>query len=50
MSYEIPRLVDTLNLIYIIAASHKTLNGAEYNDSGLMDSPINKKTDSRYSE
>jgi hypothetical protein len=30
ISYEIPRLIDTLNLVYIIPVSHKTLRSAEY--------------------
>lgn len=34
ISYEQPKLVDTLNLIYIIPVSHKTLNKAELMDEG----------------
>lgn len=30
ISYETPRLVDTLNLIYIVPVSHKTLSSAEF--------------------
>ena len=53
ISYEIPRLVDTLNLVYIIPVSHKTLNGAEFIDEevlGLMNTRGSYKTDSRYSK
>jgi hypothetical protein len=53
ISYEIPRLVDTLNLVYIIPVSHKTLNSAEFIDGavlGLMNTGGSYKIDSRYSE
>ena len=53
ISYEIPRLVDTLNLVYIIPVSHKTLNSAEFIDEeilGLMNTRGNYKIDSRYSK
>ena len=53
ISYEIPRLVDTLNLVYIIPVSHKTLNSAEFIDKdvlGLMNTHRSKKIDSRYSK
>lgn len=52
ISYDIPSLVDTLNLIYIIPVSHKTLNSEEYIDDqvlGLMDMHGSYKTDSRFS-
>jgi hypothetical protein len=53
ISYETPRLVDTLNLVYIIPVSHKTLNSAEYIDEevlGLLDMHSGSyKTDKRYS-
>ena len=52
ISYETPRLVDTLNLVYIIPVSHKTLNNAEYIDEevlGLMDMRGSYKSDKRYS-
>ena len=52
ISYEMPRLIDTLNLVYIIPVSHKTLNGAEYIDGNLL-SKIEEggslKSDGRYS-
>jgi hypothetical protein len=37
ISYNFPQLVDTLNSIYIIPVSHKTLNEPEYIDEGLLD-------------
>jgi len=52
ISYETPRLVDTLNLVYIIPVSHKTLNSAEYIDEevlGLLDMHGSYKSDKRYS-
>lgn len=52
ISYETPRLVDTLNLVYIIPVSHKTLNSAEYIDEevlGLLDIHGSYKSDKRYS-
>lgn len=52
ISYETPQLVDTLNLIYIIPVSHKTLTSAELIDEevlGLMDSGSSYKIDKRYS-
>ncbi len=53
ISYEIPKLVDTLNLIYIIPVSHKTLNSAEFIADeevlGLMDFSGSVKSDKRYS-
>ena len=53
ISYETPRLVDTLNLVYIIPVSHKTLNSAEFIDEevlGLMNTRGSYKIDSRYSK
>ena len=53
ISYEIPRLVDTLNLVYIIPVSHKTLNDTELIDRellGLMNTRESYQTDSRYSK
>ncbi len=52
ISYETPQLVDTLNLVYIIPVSHKTLNSAEYIDEevlGLLDVHGSYKSDKRYS-
>jgi hypothetical protein len=52
ISYETPRLVDTLNLVYIIPVSHKTLNSAEFIDEevlGLLDMHGSYKSDKRYS-
>ena len=54
ISYDFPRLVDTINSIYIIPVRHKTLNAAEYIDEevlGVLDmySSGNVKVDSRYS-
>jgi hypothetical protein len=53
ISYDIPRLIDTLNLIYIIPVSHKTLKSAEFIADeevlGLMDFSGSIKTDRRYS-
>ncbi|MCK5855902.1 MAG: hypothetical protein KAG64_00335 [Bacteroidales bacterium] len=54
ISYEIPRLVDTLNLVYIIPVSHKALNGAEFINEevmGLLDmsSDLDYEIDKRYS-
>lgn len=53
ISYDFPRLVDTLNSIYIIPVRHKTLNAAEYIDEevlGLLDMQGSVKVDSRYSK
>ncbi len=53
ISYEIPQLVDTINLIYLVPVSHKTLNGTEtINDDGVIGitrSGSNKKSNYRYS-
>lgn len=52
ISYDFPRLVDTINSIYIIPVRHQTLNAAEFIDDGvlgLMDTYGKVKTDSRYS-
>ncbi len=53
ISYDIPRLIDTLNLIYIIPVSHKTLKSAEFIDDeealGLMDFRGSIKSERRYS-
>lgn len=52
ISYDIPVLIDTLNLVYIIPVSHKTLNGAEYIGNatlGLMNTTGSVKSDKRYS-
>lgn len=54
ISYEIPRLVDTLNLVYIIPISHKTLNSAEFIDEEIMgllnmSSDLDYEIDKRYS-
>ncbi len=53
ISYDIPRLIDTLNLIYVIPVSHKTLKSAEFIDDeevlGLMDFSGSVKSDRRYS-
>ncbi len=52
ISYETPRLVDSLNLIYIIPVTHKTLNSAEFIDEevlGLLDMHGSYKSDKRYS-
>lgn len=52
ISYETPRLVDTLNLVYIIPVSHKTLNSAESIDQGIMalsNSKGSYEVDKRYS-
>ena len=53
ISYEIPRLVDTLNLVYIIPVSHKTLNSAEFIDEDVLrltNTRGSHKIDSRYSK
>lgn len=55
ISFDFPKLVDTINSIYIIPVRHKTLNAAEYIDEevlGVLDmySSSNVKVDSRYSE
>lgn len=52
ISYDTPRLVDTLNLVYIIPVSHKTLNTSEFIESAslrLLDTRSSYETDSRYS-
>jgi hypothetical protein len=52
ISYDFPRLIDTINSIYVIPVRHQTLNVAEYIDEGvlgLMDSFEKVKSDSRYS-
>ena len=36
ISYEIPILVDSVNFVYMIPVSHKTLNGTEDIDDGLL--------------
>lgn len=53
ISYEAPQLIDTLNLVYIIPVSHKTLNSAEFIDDeslGLLDSGGSYKANKRYSK
>ncbi len=54
ISYDFPRLVDTLNLVYMIPVSQKTLNSPENIDEevlGLMDySGSIKPADTRYSK
>lgn len=52
ISYETPRLVDTLNLVYMIPVSHKTLNNAEFIEKEVLslNSRGNYKMDSRYSK
>lgn len=52
ISYDFPRLIDTVNSIYVIPVRHQTLNAAEYIDEGVLDmvGPSGKvKSDSRYS-
>lgn len=54
ISYENPRLIDTINSIYIIPVSHKTLNEKEdinglLNAASSSSSSIYKQSDSRYS-
>lgn len=52
VSYDFPRLIDTINSIYIIPVRHQTLNSAEYMDEGvlgLLNSNGKVRTDSRYS-
>jgi len=52
ISYETPRLVDTLNLIYIIPVSQKTLTSSELIEEKtleLMDTRSSSKVDKRYS-
>ena len=54
ISYETPKLVDTLNTVYIIPVSHKTLNEKE-DINGLLNAysssanDFNRNLDSRYS-
>ena len=54
VSFNYAQLVDTLNLVYFIPVSHKTLNKPEDIDSeilGLLDADIEKSSyDSRYSK
>ncbi len=53
ISYEAPQLIDTVNLVYIIPVSHKTLNSAEFIDDeplGLLDSGGSYKANKRYSK
>ncbi len=53
ISYENPVLIDTLNLIYLIPVSHKTLQSAEFIDDGLLnitEAPSDYKSESRYSK
>lgn len=53
ISYEIPKLIDTLNSVYIIPVSHKTLNEKE-DINGLLNayyySDSFEPSDSRYSD
>src|SRR5690606_36089404 len=54
ISYEIPKLIDTLNSIYIIPVSHKTLNEKEdININGVLNayssSDSYESIDNRYS-
>jgi hypothetical protein len=52
ISYELPYLIDTINSIYIIPISHKTLNEPEIISgkiSGLLNSGYNDESDQRYS-
>ncbi len=54
ISYQTPKLIDTLNQIYIIPVSHKSLNEPEEIDSkilGLMNASgdYNNESDQRYS-
>jgi len=48
ISYETPSLIDTLNLIYMIPVSHKTLNSAELIDN-FIGSHASYDIDNRYS-
>lgn len=53
ISYDFPRLVDTLNSVYIIPVRHKTLKEAEYIDEellGLMNFYESEEIDARYSK
>lgn len=54
ISYETPKLIDTLNAIYIVPVSHITLNEREYIDDRLLSvvassSEYYEKPDDRYS-
>lgn len=52
ISYENPVLIDTLNLIYLIPVSHKTLQSAEFIDDWLLnlsEAPSDYKSESRLS-
>lgn len=52
ISYENPVLIDTLNLVYLIPVSHKTLQSAEFIDDGLLnitEAPSDYKSESRLS-
>ncbi len=51
ISYDNPRLVDTINLVYIIPVSHKTLNTSEFIEREslrLLDTRSGYETDRRY--
>lgn len=53
ISYTLPRLVDTLNSIYIIPVSHRTLNETEDIDEGvlgIMDAKVSSGYGKRYSK
>ncbi len=47
ISYEIPRLVDTLNLVYMIPVSHKTLDNTESTNKKVLG--LYKSSEKRYS-
>ena len=54
ISYQIPKLIDTLNQVYIIPVSHKTLDEAEDIDTKTMallssSNDYNYESDDRYS-
>lgn len=52
ISYETPRLIDTLNSVYVIPVSHKTLDEAEEIDqklNAMLSSESYEQSDSRYS-
>lgn len=52
ISFDTPRLIDTVNLIYVIPVAHKNLNNPEMIDEGLlglMDTHGKLGVDSRYS-
>jgi hypothetical protein len=54
ISYETPKLIDTLQQLYIIPVSQKSLQDAEYIDTGLLNMYSNdlyvEKKDVRYSK